>query len=176
MNDYTEENNQLFSTKHPFNFIKGIGYANKNIAKKTINQIKNDDIYRQYQIISFLYNRSKYFINQTKNMKEAMKIFDNWLKNYNKDIIIPSNSKSWTIYGKLECSFFKKALKLIQVKSTLKIYCIEILPDNSNYEYTLKQLFFNKIEIPNFHTTPIIYKNKKLIGSYDDLSNFLYSS
>ena len=49
-------------------------------ALETLEIIKNKDLTYQKQVVNTMYNRAKYHINQTNNMKEAMKIFSIWLK------------------------------------------------------------------------------------------------
>jgi len=50
----------------------------------TLEIIKNRDLTYQKQVVNTMYNRAKYHPNQTNNMKEAMKIFNIWLKKINK--------------------------------------------------------------------------------------------
>ncbi len=55
------------------------GYGNAEKAKMTLKNIKKFDKVYQSQVVNTMYNRAKYHKNQTKDMKEAMKIFKKWL-------------------------------------------------------------------------------------------------
>lgn len=77
---------ELYTNAHPKNTIKGIGYKNKKIALKTLKLIKNKSIKKQFLIVNILYQRAKYHKNKTKNMIEAMDIFEKWLNNYKKNM------------------------------------------------------------------------------------------
>jgi hypothetical protein len=75
-------NKSLYEDKHPQSSTKGTGYKDKQKALDTLEIIKNRDLIYQKQVVNTMYNRAKYHPNQTKNMKEAMKIFNIWLKKY----------------------------------------------------------------------------------------------
>ena len=79
---------------------KNLGYGNKEKALYTIKKIKNKDIGYQRRTIITLYNRAKFHKNQTKDMKDAMRIFKKWIDN---------NSQ---IYKFLNRRIVKKYLKL----------------------------------------------------------------
>ena len=69
----------LYADYHPSTSNKNFGFKNKDIALKTIKLIKNLDKKYQFLIINTMYNRAKYHPYQTKEMREAMKIFKKWL-------------------------------------------------------------------------------------------------
>lgn len=73
-------NKSLYEDKHPESSTKGTGFKNKQKAIDTLEIIKNRDIIYQKQVVNTMYNRAKYHPNQTNDMKEAMKIFKDWLK------------------------------------------------------------------------------------------------
>jgi len=73
---------ELYTNAHPKSTVKGVGYKNKKIALKTLKLIKDESIRKQFLIVNILYQRAKYHKNQTKNMIEAMNIFEKWLNNY----------------------------------------------------------------------------------------------
>jgi hypothetical protein len=60
-----------------------IGYGNAKRARETLRNIKKFDRSYQKQIVNTMYNRAKYHANQTKDMKDVMKVFKKWLKTYN---------------------------------------------------------------------------------------------
>jgi hypothetical protein len=75
-------NKSLYEDKHPQSSTKGTGYKDKQKALDTLEIIKNRDLIYQKQVVNTMYNRAKYHPNQTKNMREAMKIFKTWLKKH----------------------------------------------------------------------------------------------
>jgi hypothetical protein len=75
-------NKSLYEDKHPESSTKGLGYKNKQKAIDTLKIIKNRDLTYQKQVVNTMYNRAKYHSYQTKDMKEAMKIFKKWLKKF----------------------------------------------------------------------------------------------
>jgi hypothetical protein len=77
---------ELYTNSHPKTTIKGTGFKNEKIAKKTLKLIKNKSKYNQFLVINVLFQRAKYHPHQTKDMKKAMKVFDKWLKKYKKNI------------------------------------------------------------------------------------------
>ena len=74
-------NKSLYEDKHPKTSLKGTGYKNKKKALDTIKIIKDFDISYQKKVIITMYNRAKYHPYQTKDMKEAMKIYKKFMKN-----------------------------------------------------------------------------------------------
>jgi hypothetical protein len=72
----------LYADYHPKTSMKNLGFKNKEIASNTILEIKNKPLVYQFQVINTMYNRAKYHPYQTKDMKDAMKIFKRWLGKY----------------------------------------------------------------------------------------------
>lgn len=56
------------------------GYGNESKARMTLKNIKSKDLTYQKQVVNTMYNRAKYHKYQTQGMREAMKIFKEWLK------------------------------------------------------------------------------------------------
>jgi len=79
-----KKSKDLYSDLNPETTIHGTGFSNKEIAYKTLDLIKNRCLRYQFDVINTMYNRAKYHPNQTSGMKDAMKIYKNWLKNYDK--------------------------------------------------------------------------------------------
>jgi hypothetical protein len=73
-------NTSLYEDKHPQTSTKGTGFKDKQKALDTLKIIKNRDMKYQKQVVTTMYNRAKFHPNQTKEMKDAMKIFNDWLK------------------------------------------------------------------------------------------------
>jgi hypothetical protein len=77
-------NKSLYEDKHPKTSLKGTGYANKEKAIKTLELIENYNITYQKQVVLTMYNRAKFHPHQTKEMRDAMKVYYDWLKKYRK--------------------------------------------------------------------------------------------
>jgi hypothetical protein len=74
-----KNNISLYEDKHPKTSTKGTGFKNKEKAIETLRIIKDRDIIYQKQVVNTMYNRAKYHPHQTSEMKDAMKIFKDWL-------------------------------------------------------------------------------------------------
>jgi hypothetical protein len=72
-------NKSLYEDKHPKTSTKGTGFKNKQKAIETLKIIKVRDMIYQKQVVNTMYNRAKYHPHQTDAMKEAMKVFKEWL-------------------------------------------------------------------------------------------------
>ena len=70
----------LYEDYNPKTTVHGLGFKDEEMAKKTINKIKNKPIAYQKSVINTMYYRAKYHPHQTKDMKKAMKIFDEYKK------------------------------------------------------------------------------------------------
>ena len=71
----------LYTNAHPKTTLQGVGFKDADTAIRTIQKVeecKKPD-HHKYLIIHTMYYRAKYHPNQTKDMKEAMKIFKDWL-------------------------------------------------------------------------------------------------
>ena len=75
-----KDNTSLYRDDHPNTSTKGTGFKNKQKALDTLEIIKNRDIVYQKQVVNTMYNRAKYHPHQTESMKDAMKVFEKWLK------------------------------------------------------------------------------------------------
>ena len=77
-------NYSLYNDDHPKTSTKGTGFKDKQKALDTLEIIKNRDLTYKKLIVVTMYNRAKYHPHQTKEMRDAMKVFRNWLKKYKK--------------------------------------------------------------------------------------------
>lgn len=77
-------NKSLYEDKHPKTSTKGTGFKNKQKAIETLKIIKDRDMIYQKQVVNTMYNRAKYHPYQTEDMRDAMKIYEKWLKKNNK--------------------------------------------------------------------------------------------
>jgi hypothetical protein len=77
-------NYSLYNDDHPETSTKGTGFKDKQKALDTLNIIKNRDLTYQKQIVTTMYNRAKFHPHQTKEMRDAMKVYFDWLKKYKK--------------------------------------------------------------------------------------------
>jgi len=77
-------NYSLYNDEHPETSTKGTGFKDKQKAIDTLKLIKNRDLTYQKQIVTTMYNRAKFHPHQTKEMRDAMKVYFDWLKKYKK--------------------------------------------------------------------------------------------
>lgn len=69
-------NKSLFANnKNPKRSLKGTGFANADIAKKSLLLIDYSNSVYKEQVLNTLYNRAKYHPHQKKEHRDAMKIF-----------------------------------------------------------------------------------------------------
>lgn len=79
------KNLSLFSDYNPKTTIKGLGFKDKEKALYTIDRIKSEPIKYQVNVVSTMLGRAKNHPNKTKDMDDAIKIFNKWLENYKKN-------------------------------------------------------------------------------------------
>lgn len=72
-------NLSLYSDYNQKTSQKGLGYKDKETAQKTIKKIKGKPHKYQMSVINTMLGRAKTHPHQTKNMKEAIKIFKQWI-------------------------------------------------------------------------------------------------
>ena len=65
--------------KKTYNVV--LGYSSSEKAKQTIRNVKKYSIGIQKQLINSMLNRAKYHKNQTDGMRDAIKIYKEWMKN-----------------------------------------------------------------------------------------------
>jgi hypothetical protein len=78
--------NNMEMQRYIIDFIKldkNIGYDNKQMANYTLTLLKNELIQVKFLVITTLYNEAKYSRNKTLGMRDAIKIYKNWLNDYN---------------------------------------------------------------------------------------------
>ena len=81
-------NLSLFSDYNPKTTTYGLGFKDKAKALYTVEAIKNRDLKYQVNVVATMLGRAKKHPYKTKNMKEAIKVFSLWMKNYKKNRII----------------------------------------------------------------------------------------
>lgn len=71
----------LYTDAHPKTTLQGVGFKDADTAIRTIHKVESSkkSDHHKYLIIHTMYYRAKYHPHQTKEMKEAMKIFKDWL-------------------------------------------------------------------------------------------------
>ena len=79
------KNLSLFSDYNPETTTPNLGFKDKEKALYTIETIKDRNLKYQVSVISTMLGRAKKHPNQTKGMRDAIKIFEKWLKNYHKN-------------------------------------------------------------------------------------------
>ena len=63
--------------------MKGLGFKNKDKALYTISAIKHKPIKYQVNVVSTMLGRAKNHPHINDDMREAIKVFQNWLNKYN---------------------------------------------------------------------------------------------
>ena len=76
------KNLSLYSDYNEKTSMKGLGFKNKDKALYTISAIKNKPIKYQVNVISTMLGRAKNHPHINDDMREAIKIFQNWLNKY----------------------------------------------------------------------------------------------
>lgn len=79
-----QQNLSLFSDYNKDTTIKNLGFKDKEKALYTLNKIKNKSIKYQVNLVSTMIGRAKSHPYQTKEMRDAIKIFQKWLDDYHK--------------------------------------------------------------------------------------------
>jgi hypothetical protein len=83
--EYPNNSNlSLYSDYNKFTSNKTLGFKNKEKAIYTINSIKNKSIKYQISVINTMLGRAKNHPHKTKEMDEAIKVFNKWIRNYKK--------------------------------------------------------------------------------------------
>ena len=75
-------NLSLYSDYNPKTTTQGLGFKNKEKALHTLNVIKDKPIKYQVSVVATMIGRAKNHPNKTKDMEEALKIFEKWLDTY----------------------------------------------------------------------------------------------
>ena len=76
--NYMYGNMELYTDANPEDTLK-VGFKNKQAALESIEKIKKRSKCYQVKVIITLYYRAKFHHNQTKEMRDAMKVFKKWL-------------------------------------------------------------------------------------------------
>jgi hypothetical protein len=74
-----KKNKSLYEDKHPQTSTKGTGFKDKEKALQTLQIIKDRDMNYQKQVVLTMYNRAKFHPHQTEGMREAMKVYNDWI-------------------------------------------------------------------------------------------------
>jgi len=72
-------NFSLYEEYKPKSRVEGLGYKNKVKAEETLKKIKNMPLSYQKRTVITMKARAENHPHQTKEMKEAIKVFDEWL-------------------------------------------------------------------------------------------------
>ena len=79
-------NLSLFSDYNPKTTTYCLGFKDKEKPLYTVKAIKTRDLKYQVNVISTMLGRAKKHPYKTKNMKDAIKVFSLWMKNYKKNM------------------------------------------------------------------------------------------
>ena len=72
-------NFSLYEEYKPKSRVQGLGYKNKVKAEETLKKIKNMPLSYQKRTVITMKARAENHPHQTKEMKDAIKVFDEWL-------------------------------------------------------------------------------------------------
>lgn len=75
---------ELYTDSHPNTTVRGTGYKDEEVAKKTLQKIRKLPKRRQYLIVHTLYYRAKFHPHPTPGMHRAMRLFKKWLSSFKK--------------------------------------------------------------------------------------------
>ena len=78
-------NLSLYSDYNPKTTTYGLGFKNKEKALFTINAIKNRSAKYQVNVVSTMLGRAKNHPNKTKDMSDAIRVFNDWMKKYKRN-------------------------------------------------------------------------------------------
>ena len=78
----TFENLSLFSDYNKETTVKGLGFKDKEKALHTLNVIKDKPLKYQVNVVATMLGRAKNHPHKTKEMDEAIQIFEKWLADY----------------------------------------------------------------------------------------------
>ncbi len=78
------KNLSLFSDYNKDTTVPGLGFKDKEKALYTLNKIKNKSIRYQISLVNTMIGRAKNHPHQTKDMRDALKIFEKWMEDYKK--------------------------------------------------------------------------------------------
>jgi hypothetical protein len=78
-------NLSLFSDYKPETTLKGLGFKDKEKALFTVSAIKKRPIKYQVNVIATMLGRAKNHPNKTKDMNDAIIVFNKWMENYKKN-------------------------------------------------------------------------------------------
>ncbi len=78
----SKKSKDLYTDLNPKTTIHGTGFKDVETAINTIKLISNRSLRYQFDVINTMYNRAKYHPHLNTEMKQAMKIFAKWLKEY----------------------------------------------------------------------------------------------
>ena len=70
----------LYADYKPETTTPGLGFKNKEKALYTLEKIKNRSIKYQISVVTTMIGRAKFHPHKTKEMEQAIKIFEDWLK------------------------------------------------------------------------------------------------
>ena len=78
-------NLSLFSDYKPETTLKGLGFKDKEKALFTVSAIKKRPIKYQVNVIATMLGRAKNHPNKTKDMNDAIIVFNKWMENYKRN-------------------------------------------------------------------------------------------
>lgn len=78
-------NQSLYSDYNKSTSNKGFGFASKEKALDTVKKLKKKELRYQVYVVTTMLGRAKSHPHQTQGMRDAIKVFKKWLKDYKKN-------------------------------------------------------------------------------------------
>ena len=97
-------NLSLFSDYKPETTLHGLGFKNKEKALYTVKAIKKRSIKYQVNVIATMLGRAKNHPNKTKDMDDAIRVFDKSMKDYKRS----KTNKKTTINNIFKLSWYER--------------------------------------------------------------------
>jgi hypothetical protein len=72
----------LFANYKPKTTKHGFGYGTRKKAEETIQKLKNEPLNYQVIVVSTMMGRAKSHAHQTNGMREAVEVYEKWMKEY----------------------------------------------------------------------------------------------
>jgi hypothetical protein len=169
--------NQLYEDNHPNQSLKGTGYKNKIKAINTINLVKKRSLKYQFDVINTMYYRAKHHANQTKDMKEAMLVFKQWLKQYKKNKLQEEKFSFLNFNTIIKYEQIINEYKLNKINTYNEFYLIMKQTQGKYYKLQYMPTIKDKLDGEDFWSCRINFIQKKLLKkSFDcnDMSNYFY--
>ena len=109
----------LYTDDNPKYTLKGTGFKDEAMAKKTIKLIRKRCLLYQFQVVNTMYNRAKYHPHKNENMEKAMKVFKTWLDK-NKNIKETMKKEEYKYLKLEEINYWEKLADIYKISKVAR--------------------------------------------------------